>query len=245
MLQHKGMTTFEYIRWKEDRTTASRIKKQKTKEKKAQEQAEREERKRLEKEKKTQEITPKADFTDDDDLFKPNKVQDPTETASVAVINPSLEVPGHLNINKQDTNLSEEFGPTPGGKRFSIISEELKVGDHNEHNDSRFTISSPANANVQKQVSGLRVLSEQSTQPNDPTRGFVSRLGRSRENSQGSKKNNSFKKHIRSCFGMCFLGKRTKPKKEQPMDPIEEEVYEESIEELSDNQLPMEIEKLD
>ena len=44
---------------------------------------------------------------------------------------------------------------------------------------------------------------------------------------------------------MCFLGKRTKPKKEQPMDPIEEEVYEESIEELSDNQLPMEIEKLD
>ena len=29
------------------------------------------------------------------------------------------------------------------------------------------------------------------------------------------------------------------------MDPIEEEVYEESIEELSDNQLPMEIEKLD
>ena len=37
MLQHKGMTTFEYIRWKEDRTTASRIKKQKTKEKKEQE----------------------------------------------------------------------------------------------------------------------------------------------------------------------------------------------------------------
>lgn len=52
MLQHKGMTTFEYIRWKEDRTTASRIKKQKTKEKKEQEKAEREERKRLEKEKK-------------------------------------------------------------------------------------------------------------------------------------------------------------------------------------------------
>ena len=37
MLQHKGMTTFEYIRWKEDRTTASRIKKQKTAEKKAEE----------------------------------------------------------------------------------------------------------------------------------------------------------------------------------------------------------------
>ena len=244
MLQHKGMTTFEYIRWKEDRTTASRIKKQKTAEKKAEEQAEREERKRLEKEKKMQEITPKADFTDDD-LFKPNKVQDPTETAGVAVINPSLEVPGHLNINKQDTNLSEDFGPTPGGKRFSIVSEELKVGEHNEHNDSRFTISSPANANVQKQVSGLRVLSEQSTQPNDPSRGFVSRLGRSRENSQASKRKNSIKKHIGSCFGMCCLGKRTKPKKEQPMDPIEEEVYEESIEELSDNQLPMEIEKLD
>ena len=29
------------------------------------------------------------------------------------------------------------------------------------------------------------------------------------------------------------------------MDPIEEEIYEESIEELSDNQLPMEIEKFD
>ena len=71
-----------------------------------------------------------------------------SNTAGVAVINPSLEVPGHLNINKQDTNLSEDFGPTPGGKRFSIVSEELKVGEHNEHNDSRFTISSPANANV-------------------------------------------------------------------------------------------------
>ena len=48
------MTTFEYIRWKEDRTTASRIKKQKTAEQKAKEKAERAERLRLEKEEKEQ-----------------------------------------------------------------------------------------------------------------------------------------------------------------------------------------------
>ena len=54
MLQRKGMTTFEYIRWKEDRTTASRIKKQKTAEQKAKEKAERAERLRLEKEEKEQ-----------------------------------------------------------------------------------------------------------------------------------------------------------------------------------------------
>ena len=164
MLQHKGMTTFEYIRWKEDRTTASRIKKQKTKEKKEQEKAEREERKRLEKEKKMQDITPKADFTDDDDLFKPGKVQDNTETVGQGTTSHlAQEVGGHLDIKKQDTNLSEDFVPAQGGKRFSMVSEELKVGEHNEHNDSRFTISSPANSNVQKPIPSLRVFSEQST----------------------------------------------------------------------------------
>ena len=164
MLQHKGMTTFEYIRWKEDRTTASRIKKEKTKERKEKERLEREERKRLEKEKKLQDNTPKADFTDDEDLFKPKKVQDPIETAGSGIVNPlNPDIGGILDVKKQDTNLSDDFGPTPGGKRFSIVSEELKVGEKDEHNDSRFTISSPANANVAKPISALRVFSEQST----------------------------------------------------------------------------------
>ena len=52
MLQRKGMTTFEYIRWKEDRTTASKIKKEKTAERKEQEKAQRAENERLAREKK-------------------------------------------------------------------------------------------------------------------------------------------------------------------------------------------------
>ena len=117
---------------------------------------------------------------------------------------------GILDVKKQDTNLSDDFGPTPGGKRFSIVSEELKVGENNEHNDSRFTISSPANANVAKPISSLRVFSEQSTQPNDPARGFVARLNRSRQDSL--QKSNSIKRQLKSCLGMCCLGKRSRPK---------------------------------
>lgn len=81
MLQRKGMTTFEYIRWKEDRTTASRIKKEKTKERKALEKAERAEKERLERERKKladiDEKTPQAGFDEPmEDLFDPQKYSD-------------------------------------------------------------------------------------------------------------------------------------------------------------------------
>ena len=72
------MTTFEYIRWKEDRTTASKIKKEKTKERKAQEKAEREEKDRLERERKKMAAddvkTPQGGFDEPmKDFFDPQK----------------------------------------------------------------------------------------------------------------------------------------------------------------------------
>ena len=47
-------------------------------------------------------------------------------------------------MKKQETNFSDDFMPT--GKRFSMVSEEQKVGgimDNNEHNERRFSLSSP------------------------------------------------------------------------------------------------------
>ena len=75
-------------------------------------------------------------------------MQDPITSVGIVEqphgIAPEAENAGQLELKKQETNFSDDFMPT--GKRFSMVSEEQKVGgimDNNEHNERRFSLSSP------------------------------------------------------------------------------------------------------
>jgi len=89
----------------------------------------------------------------------------------------------------------------------------------------------------------LRVPSEQSTQPNEPL-GFRSRsrLGKGKQtNKDGDAEQSKARQYLRTCLGICCLRPTGRPKQDA-MAAIEEEVDEESVDEVfSDDRGPQDI----
>ena len=169
---------------------------------------------------------------------------------TVGVIGHNNENVDHLNIKKQETNFSEDIGQNV--LRSSIVSEEMKVGgvlDNHEDNASRFSMSSSLGVAKQGTVltgfssSQIRLPSEQSTQPNEPM-GFRSRskLGKAKlPKKEDDAEQSKVRKYMRTCLGICCLRPTGRPKQDV-MAAIEEEVDEESVDEVfSDDRGPHDI----
>ena len=119
MLQKREMTTYEYIRWKQNRSGESKIVRRKSKERDEQERKRREEAEQAERLRKLEEITKKQNEivhqdTTDFEAYDACKVEPPGATQGKVI---------DLDLIKQGLSSEEEGGKLPDTRATDVLRE--------------------------------------------------------------------------------------------------------------------------